>query len=217
MGDKKKPAAPPAKTPDPPAKGASPPTTPAPGTTQQGKEETPPPTPAIDANLADVPVSAEDNKPVTGPTVAPGLPKLTLPPLLPDLKVPPPALAPPFQLPPAPPIDWLEMRRPFLNRGVPFGDKIQGDIETQWTSTYKMMIGLGMGPDLSLKIANTATPIAIDNALKFDHPTFMEQSDRDMEKMLGKPVGTFTIGVITPGTLGAAIKLVTGKTVDLSF
>jgi len=217
MGDKKKPAAPPAKTPDPPARTTSPPTTPAPAAGQGARDDAPPPTPAVDANFADVPVSADESRPVTGPTVAPGLPELTLPPLLPDYKAPPPALAPPFTLPPLPPIDWLEMRRPFLTRGVPFGDREQGEIEMQWTRTYQMMIGLGMGPGLSLKIANTATPIAIDNALKYDNPTLAEQSDRDMEKMLGKPVGTFTVNIITPGTLGAAIKLVTGKTVDLTF
>jgi hypothetical protein len=126
-----------------------------------------------------------------------------------------------FRLPPSPglEIDWFEMRKPFLNRGVMLGDKDLDMIETNWKFTYNMMLNWGLGTELSAKVANFGTPIAYDFSLKHDFPTLEEKMERDVEKMMGpgKKLSTVIVPVITPDTLGWVTEKITGKKVDFRF
>ena len=71
-----------------------------------------------------------------------------------------------------------------------------------------------MAPDISLLVANAATPLAIDYALKPGNPTAMERIQAQDELMLGKPITTITIPTLP--LLEAAINKVTGKSISLT-
>lgn len=214
MGDKKKPAPPPAKAPTPPAKSASPPTAPGPAAPEPAKEEAPPPAPTVETNAAEVPVNGQSDAPVVGPTVAPGIPKLELPP---TYKLTPPIFGDQSKLQ-TPQLDWLSVRRQLETRGLQLDARMAADIQGLATSSRDQLVkGWGLDPATAETIVKFATPIAVGNALKGDHPTALEQFDQDTGKMLGRPVSTYTIPVISPDTLGPAIKLLTGKSVDLRF
>jgi len=126
-----------------------------------------------------------------------------------------------FRLPAAPLslIDWSAMRKPFLTRGVALDTAGIGMIETNWMFTYNQMARLGFSPDRAIAIANFGTPIAYDFSLQRDHPTVFEESDRQLEKMMpaGKKIGTITVPLITPDTLGWVTEKVTGKKYDFRF
>lgn len=215
MSDKKKAPAPPPKAPAPPAKTESPPAGTAPASTAADKDAQSSGAPAGGgADYSQVPVAASPDAPTVGASVAPGVPKLTLPQLMPTPKLTPPALAGPYTLPPTPEIDWLSMRSPFTTRGVAFGDREASSIEAQWSLTYRNMMNLGLGPKVSLMIANKATPLAIDFSLSRDNPTAQERIQAQDELMLGKPITTITIPTLP--LLETAIDKLTGKKVNLT-
>lgn len=121
---------------------------------------------------------------------------------------------------PTDPIDWFAMRQPFVTRGVPLTSRDGDEIERNFTTVYNQYMGLGLGPDLSLKITNFQLPIYYDLALKRDgFLTAPERLESDVDKMLGpgKSLGTVMVPIVTPDTLNWAVKKISGKDIDFHF
>lgn len=91
-------------------------------------------------------------------------------------------LSPPILLTdPTSKMDWFGMSQPYFARGVPeLRMNDHSAITQRWTQTYQMALGLGLSGDKSIWIANQLTPMAIDSALKHDHPTAFERSNREL-------------------------------------
>lgn len=175
-------------------------TTPTPG--DQGKD------------LSEVPVESTDKKPDKKPSDTP----LASPSSTASAASGTPNFLSPKITVPTDPIDWLAMRRPFLNRGLPLTGRDADEIQLNWSRSYRQMLPL-FGPDLSVKIANLGTPLAYDFALARDNPTQIEKFDMETERLLppGKKLGKIVVPVITPDTLGWAVEKLTGKKVDFNF
>ncbi len=120
---------------------------------------------------------------------------------------------------PADPIDWLAMRQPFLDRGVPLSGRDGEQIQQNWTMTYNNMVNIGLDPALAVKITNIGVPVAYGFAMARDNPTQIEKFDAETEKMLpqGKKLGKVVVPIITPDTLSFAIEKVSGKKIDFRF
>ncbi len=207
---KKKPPQPaPTPKPAPPAKQAAPPAaTPAPKAGGDEKKRTDAPTPVPGnqgTDMTQVPVKAADKPPDTKPSDTPD----------PENKTTKSTV-----VVPADPIDWFAMRQPFLNRGVSLTTRDGDELQRNFTTVYNQYLGLGLGPDLSLKITNFQLPIYYDLALKRDgYLTVPEKVEADVDKMLGpgKSLGTVVVPIVTPDTLNWAVKKISGKDIDFRF
>jgi hypothetical protein len=78
-----------------------------------------------------------------------------------------------------PPPDFLAMRRPFFNRGVPqLWDA--GSALRIWSYNFDFFRRLGLDERLSGRAANLTAPFFIDSQLKTANPTWWERTDREM-------------------------------------
>jgi hypothetical protein len=210
---KKKPpaAAAPAKTLAPPTKQAAPPqgdTTPTPAAAPADKGK----------DFSDTPVAAAADS--AGDAIKPfKVDPAFLPPRVPGFGSGSDQQRFKFSFDPPSLIDWAAMRQPFLTRGAPLGPVDTKMIEQNWVFSYNSMVQLGLSPEIAAKVANIGTPLAYDFSLARDYPTAAEIGDKEVEKMMGagKKLGTFTVPIITPDTLGWAVKKVFGKDIDFHF
>jgi outer membrane protein OmpA-like peptidoglycan-associated protein len=163
---------------------------------------------------------------LTWPTTRPGT---AAGPLLPGPTAQPapgaPTMLPPdfWKLPPltGPVIDWESMRGPFTLRGLRLGDRDIVQIEQNWLRAYQFGRSLGLSPDLAASLANNGTAYAYDKLLSRENPALSDRLQLEYETILSvsgaKPPFELTVPVITPTTLGAAYKFLTGKDVSFRF
>lgn len=117
-------------------------------------------------------------------------------------------------------IDWSAMTAPFAQRGMRLDPADQRSIEQYWTYSYRMLLGLGLSPDLAISVSNLGLPIAYDHELARDHPTTEERLDLQIDKMLPpgqKPPTRIVVPLLTPATLHWMTKEITGKDIDFHF
>jgi hypothetical protein len=109
-----------------------------------------------------------------------------------------PAGTPRFDLQLTPPLqapsllgsaDFLSMRRPFFERGVPHLWHAESAMQV-WSYNYDFFRRLGLPPSMSISLTNLTAPRFIDAQLKSDHPKWWEITDRELN--------TSTLGVSLP-------------------
>jgi hypothetical protein len=85
--------------------------------------------------------------------------------------------------------DFLSMRRPFFERGVPHLWHAESAMQV-WSYNYDFFRRLGLPPSMSISLTNLTAPRFIDSQLKADHPKWWEITDRELN--------TSTIGASIP-------------------
>ena len=77
--------------------------------------------------------------------------------------------------------DFLSMRKPFLNRGVPHLWDPSSALGV-WNFNFRFFKNFGVADGLAGKAANLTAPFFIDNQLKADNPTWWEITDKQLNQ-----------------------------------
>jgi hypothetical protein len=147
------------------------------------------------------------------------------PPLLPaPLPTRPPISALDLRIPPqpgSPQIDWLEMRRPFLNRGLTLSDRDAAAIEGNWMMTYNSMLRLGLSPGQAAWVANRGLAYAYDSRLSLEQPgaydRFQQEDERTRRILYPGEIRTPIVPILTPGTLNSIVRWLSGRDINFEF
>jgi len=75
--------------------------------------------------------------------------------------------------------DFLSMRQPFLNRGVPGSWNPDAALRV-WNYNFNFFRGIGISPGLSTTLTNFTAPRSIDAQLRLSNPTWWEVTDREL-------------------------------------
>jgi hypothetical protein len=92
-----------------------------------------------------------------------------------DFLLPTPSLLQPPGTP-----DFLSMRQPFLNRGIPGSWNPDAALRV-WNYNFNFFRGVGISPSLSTTLSNFTAPRSIDAQLRLSNPTWWEVTDRDLK------------------------------------
>lgn len=85
--------------------------------------------------------------------------------------------------------DFLSMRQPFINRGVPLLWDSDSALQV-WRYNFDFFHRIGLRPDLSVSLTNLTAPRFIDSQLRANNPTWWEITDRELN--------TSTLGASLP-------------------
>ncbi|MDH3974163.1 MAG: DUF4157 domain-containing protein [Deltaproteobacteria bacterium] len=78
-------------------------------------------------------------------------------------------------------IDWLSIRNELIFRGVTLDERLAGDIVPVWQTNYQFFGRvLGLNNDSAAFWTNKTIARAVGSGLSRDHPTMLEQTDREL-------------------------------------